>query len=119
LFAKPTPLNINLGSDRFAMFNKKWDIPLNIGSLELLGGVVLLLFGTLFGVTKWISSAAEGMTASAGTVMLAGLPILVGTQMILGFFAFDFVAVPSTPLQIILGLVAKSGESRTTTKSEK
>ena len=23
----PTPLNINLGSDRFAMFNKKWDIP--------------------------------------------------------------------------------------------
>jgi hypothetical protein len=27
LFAKPTPLNINLGSDRFAMFNKKWDIP--------------------------------------------------------------------------------------------
>jgi hypothetical protein len=29
LFAKPTPLNINLGSDRFAMFNKKWDIPKN------------------------------------------------------------------------------------------
>lgn len=27
MFAKPTPLNINLGSDRFAMFNKKWDIP--------------------------------------------------------------------------------------------
>jgi hypothetical protein len=27
LFAKPTPLNINLGSDRFAMFNKKRDIP--------------------------------------------------------------------------------------------
>ena len=27
MFAKPTPLNINLGSDRFAMFNKKRDIP--------------------------------------------------------------------------------------------
>ena len=26
LLAKPTPLNINLGSDRFAIFNKKWDI---------------------------------------------------------------------------------------------
>ena len=27
LFAKPTPLNINLGSDRFSMFNKERDIP--------------------------------------------------------------------------------------------
>jgi hypothetical protein len=26
LLAKPTPPNINLSSDRFAMFNKKWDI---------------------------------------------------------------------------------------------
>jgi hypothetical protein len=28
----------------------------------------------------------SGRKASAGTVMLAGLPILVGLQMILGFF---------------------------------
>jgi hypothetical protein len=28
LLAKPTPRNLNLGSDRFAMFNKKRDIPL-------------------------------------------------------------------------------------------
>jgi hypothetical protein len=27
LLAKPTPRNLNLGSDRFAMFNKKRDIP--------------------------------------------------------------------------------------------
>ena len=27
LLAKPTPLNANLGSDRFPMFNKKRDIP--------------------------------------------------------------------------------------------
>ena len=77
---------------------------LNIGSLEMLGGTVLLIFGALFGATQWIDSAAEGVTASAGTVMLAGLPILVGVQMILGFFAFDFMAVPKTPLQVVLGL---------------
>jgi hypothetical protein len=29
LLAKPTPLNINLGSDRFTIFNKKRDIPIN------------------------------------------------------------------------------------------
>jgi hypothetical protein len=32
LLVKPTPLNINLGSDRFAMFNKERDIrPLRAG----------------------------------------------------------------------------------------
>jgi dolichol-phosphate mannosyltransferase len=83
---------------------------LNIGSLELLVGTVLLIFGALFGVQQWINAAVEGVTASAGTVMLAGLPILVGVQMILGFFAFDFMAVPRIPLQIILG--AQAAESK-------
>ena len=38
MLAKPTPLNINLGSDRFAMFNKVRDIPGNnlIGDKESL-----------------------------------------------------------------------------------
>jgi hypothetical protein len=30
LLAKPTPLNINSGSDRFAMFNKQRDIPADL-----------------------------------------------------------------------------------------
>jgi len=76
---------------------------MNIGSLELLVGIVLIIFGFAFGVTQWLNSMAAGVTASAGTVMLAGLPILVGVQLILGFFAFDFMAVPRVPLQTILG----------------
>jgi glycosyltransferase involved in cell wall biosynthesis len=76
---------------------------LNIGSVELLAGVMLLVFGTLFGVTEWISASSAGVEASAGTVMLAGLPILVGVQFILGYLAFDFAAVPRVPLQTILG----------------
>ncbi|MGO9327501.1 MAG: glycosyltransferase family 2 protein [Steroidobacteraceae bacterium] len=76
---------------------------LNLGSLELLLGSILVLFGVMFGVTQWLSAIAAGVTASAGTVMLAGLPILVGVQMVLGFLAFDLVAVPKVPLQVILG----------------
>jgi dolichol-phosphate mannosyltransferase len=82
---------------------------LNIGSLEILAGTILLIFGVLFGATQWIDSAARGVTASAGTVMFAGLPILVGVQMILGFFAFDFMAMPKIPLQMVLGLEARNG----------
>jgi hypothetical protein len=36
LLAKPTPPNINLSSDRFAMFNKKWDISGNTSAATLL-----------------------------------------------------------------------------------
>ena len=76
---------------------------LNIGSLELLTGIALLLFGTIFGSVQWAHSAAAEVPATAGTVMLAGLPVLVGIQLILGFFAFDFLTVPKVPLQVILG----------------
>jgi glycosyltransferase involved in cell wall biosynthesis len=92
---------------------------LNIASLELLIGIVLVAFGLVFGVTKWVSATAAGVEASAGTVMLAGLPILVGVQMILGFFGFDFMAVPRTPLQVILGIVAESGQSRVASRRAK
>jgi dolichol-phosphate mannosyltransferase len=76
---------------------------MNLGSLELLTGVPLLLFGLIFGIKEWALAASANTPASAGTVMLAGLPILAGLQLVLGFFAFDFVASPKVPLQIILG----------------
>ena len=91
---------------------------LNIGSLELVIGIVLLLFGLVFGVKEWIRAAAEGVTASAGTVMLAGLPILVSVQMVLGFFSFDFVAVPRVPLQTILAFPQRA-KKRAPSKSGK
>lgn len=75
----------------------------NFGTLELVVGTLLLLFGSVFGLVKWIDSATSGIPATAGQVMLTGLPILVGVQMILGFFSFDFQAVPRVPLQVILG----------------
>jgi dolichol-phosphate mannosyltransferase len=76
---------------------------MNIGSLELVAGTALLFFGVIFGANAWIAGAAAGVLASPGTVMLAGLPILVGIQFILGFFAFDVSAIPRVPLQVVLG----------------
>jgi hypothetical protein len=35
-----------------------------------------------------------------------------GVQMILGFFVFDFMASPGTPLQVILGTAAESEKAR-------
>ena len=66
-----------------------------VASLELLAGIAFLVFGIVFGSHGWAESHAPGRTASAGTVMLAALPILLGIQLLLSFLAFDSAAVPS------------------------
>lgn len=71
---------------------------LSLASVELVLGTVLLLAGAATGVTLWASSAAEGVTTSAGGVMLAALPMLLGIQLLLGFIAYDIASVPRQPV---------------------
>lgn len=90
----------------------------NLGSLELVTGASLLIFGTIVGLWNWALSASTGITASAGTVMLAGLPVLAGLQLVLGFFAFDLMAVPKVPLQLLMGS-SQDGASASTVHAPK
>jgi dolichol-phosphate mannosyltransferase len=71
----------------------------SLASINLLLGLSLLGFGLVFGAQAWWVSAQSGIAASAGTVMLATLPILVGIQMILSFLALDIANEPKAPLQ--------------------
>ena len=71
----------------------------NIASVELAVGLLLLIVGTAFGAMTWIANARAGIESSAGTVMLAGLPVIVGFQMLLAFLNFDVQSVPRAPLQ--------------------
>ena len=71
----------------------------NYASLQLLFSIPLLGFGIVFGVINWIEPEQSGAFASAGTVMLAALPIIIGFQMLMGFFNYDMVNIPSLPLQ--------------------
>lgn len=66
----------------------------NVASIELVLGIVLLLFGTLFGLEQWGQSVASGVAASAGTVMLSALPIIIGVQFLLSFLHYDVQAAP-------------------------
>lgn len=74
----------------------------NLASLEWPLGILLFGFGVIFGLSKWIATAMSGEVATAGTVMLAALPVLVGTQMLLSAFNFDIQNVPRIPLQRLL-----------------
>lgn len=67
---------------------------MSLASIELPLGLILFIFGTVFGLTQWANSAAISMPTPAGTVMLAALPTLMGLQLILAFLAFDINSVP-------------------------
>lgn len=71
---------------------------LSIASLELPIGLAMLIFGIIFGTTQWVQSFNDHAPASAGTVMLAGLPVIIGLQFIMAFLAYDIGSVPSRPL---------------------
>jgi hypothetical protein len=74
----------------------------NFASLHWLLGPIFLAFGIGFGAYEWWVSLQTGVTASAGTVMLSALPIIVGLQMMLSAFNFDVANVPRRPLHIDL-----------------
>jgi dolichol-phosphate mannosyltransferase len=73
----------------------------NAGSVELLLGVILLAIGVGFGAWHWYLSAKTGVVASSGTVMLASLPIILGTQALLSFIQFDTLSTPTKPIQLL------------------
>ena len=67
----------------------------NVGSVCVLLGLPLCAFGAAFGAYHWWLSAKTGVTASAGTVFLAALPIIMGFQLLLGAVILDVLASPN------------------------
>jgi dolichol-phosphate mannosyltransferase len=70
----------------------------SMASINLVAGLALLIFGVIFGAAKWIGAAESSVLASPGTVMLAGLPVLLGCQLLLSFIAFDMANIPRVPI---------------------
>ena len=83
----------------------------NLASIEAPLGCAALLFGVLFGGVHWLRAFQGAPYASAGTVMVAALPIIVGVQMLLSAINYDVQNVPTTPLQKLFAdeLEAASG----------
>lgn len=74
----------------------------SIASVQLVVGLASLVFGVLFGLRGWALSFESGVTASTGTVMLAGMTVIVGVQLLLSFLAFDIAAMPNRALHPLL-----------------
>lgn len=63
-------------------------------ALFFLAGLPLCLLGVGLGAHYWIRSFATGIPTTAGQVMLSGLPLLVGIQLLLQAFVSDVHSAP-------------------------
>lgn len=66
----------------------------NLASIELILGIILLAFGLVFGLSQWGHSLATNEPATAGTVMLSALPLIISVQFILSFLNYDIQNTP-------------------------
>ena len=76
---------------------------MSLASVELPLGLALLAWGTVYGVVHWIASAKAGVATAPGTVMLSALPVLMGTQLVLAFLAYDISSVPRRAIHRMTG----------------
>lgn len=70
---------------------------LSLASFQLPIGVCAIVFGMVFGTYSWAMAGASGKAATAGTVMLSALPVLLGAQLLLSFLGQDIRSVPRRP----------------------
>ena len=70
----------------------------SMGSIYLLTGLPLLIFGLIFGIYKWVEYASIGVPAPTGTVMIPTLSVLLGIQLLLSAIEIDLRSVPTEPL---------------------
>lgn len=71
---------------------------MSAASLELPIGAALGWFGFIFGLKSFVDSAQTGIAATAGTVMLSAVPLILGLQLVLAFLSYDIASVPKRVL---------------------
>jgi dolichol-phosphate mannosyltransferase len=78
----------------------------NAASLELVFGVFSLLFGVGYALS-YLANRSPGQAASAGVVMMAALPVILGAQFLLQAMNFDVLNVPTRPIHPFLDAVKR------------
>jgi glycosyltransferase involved in cell wall biosynthesis len=70
----------------------------SIISIYIMTSIPLLLFGLLFGISKWIKYGRLGIPTPTGTVMLPVLSLMLGMQILLSAISIDLQSVPTKPI---------------------
>jgi glycosyltransferase involved in cell wall biosynthesis len=81
----------------------------NAASMELLFGLLFSLFGVAYALS-YLANRVPGQAASAGVVMLAALPVILGAQLLLQAMNFDVLNVPNRPIHPYLNVLRELEE---------
>lgn len=88
-------------------------LDVNLGTLYLVVGFLLMCFGTIFGCDQWIDGIIHNAPRSTGTVMLAVLPVLMGFQLLLNALMFDVQFSQKTHHELLVNVHSRRGPGRT------
>jgi len=84
----------------------------NAASVEMVGGIVSLLFGIGYGL-HYLSQRHLGVAASPGVVMAAALPVMLGAQLLMQALNFDVLNAPTRPIHPYLRTIARMESEET------
>lgn len=75
----------------------------SVGTIFMTLGSIMSLFGIIWGAVWWRTSIVTGVPATAGTVMVASLPLILGFQMLIQALTLDVQSVPTFPVSLRTG----------------
>ena len=76
------------------IFLKYYIYDFNMASIYILLGIPMILFGTTFGLYNWAHGMLDQVNNTTGTIMLAVLPIILGTLFLLQAIQIDINSIP-------------------------
>lgn len=72
---------------------------MSVASIELPVGLLLMMFGVVYGGYHWYVSSQTQVITPAGTVVLSAITLIMGLQLILAFLGYDIASTPTRPIQ--------------------
>lgn len=70
----------------------------NVGSAQLVFGLLGFGFGTSYGLYRWNYGVTHGVETETGAIMIAILPMILGFQLLLGTLQYDIANRPTSPI---------------------
>jgi glycosyltransferase involved in cell wall biosynthesis len=71
----------------------------SLGSFELPIGMVLIGFGTWFGISSFVAASSAGLATTPGQVTGSAVALILGVQLLLSFISYDIQSEPRIPRQ--------------------
>ena len=68
--------------------------------------MLFILFGVVY-TARYLTASGHTQPASAGVVMAAALPVILGAQLLMQALNFDVLNVPSRPIHPYLRTIAR------------